>query len=139
LLGQAGSQAADEGAGIAAKHRPCRRDRGAETALSRCVCVGFIQGTIMSFLLKDPDAVLDYEVDWSADYLGTDVLSASEWSVSPAEPTGLAVLEQLFDGGLATVKASGGVAGHVYRLTNQVELESGLRDSRSVVIRVEAR
>jgi len=93
----------------------------------------------MSFLLKDPDAVLDYEIDWNADYLGTDVLSASEWSVSPAEPAGMAILEQLFDGGLATVKASGGVKGHIYRLTNHVSLESGLRDSRSVIIRVEAR
>jgi hypothetical protein len=93
----------------------------------------------MSFLLKDPDAVLDYEVDWSADYLGTDVLSGSEWSVSPAEASGLTILEQLFDGGLATVKASGGTVGHVYRLTNHISLESGLRDSRSVVIRVEAR
>ena len=27
----------------------------------------------MSFLLKDPDAVLDYLVDWGAEYLGTDV------------------------------------------------------------------
>jgi hypothetical protein len=51
----------------------------------------------------------------------------------------MTILEQLFDGGLATVKASGGRAGHVYRLTNHVSLESGLRDSRSVIIRVEAR
>jgi hypothetical protein len=93
----------------------------------------------MSFLLKDPDAVLDYEIDWSADYLGTDVLSASEWSVSPDEPDGLAVVEQLFDQGFATVKAGGGVTGRVYRLTNHVSLETGRRDTRSIVIRVEAR
>lgn len=93
----------------------------------------------MSFLLKDPDAVLDYLIDWGVDYLGSDVLASSEWSVSPAEPEGIELVEQLFDTSFATVKASGGVAGHVYRLTNHVALESGRRDSRSVVIRVEAR
>lgn len=93
----------------------------------------------MSYLLKDPDAVLDYLVDWGVDYLGSDVLSSSEWSVSPTEPQGIAVVEQLFETTFATVKASGGVPGHVYRLTNRVSLESGRRDSRSIVIRVEPR
>lgn len=93
----------------------------------------------MSFLLKDPAAVLDYLIDWGVDYLGADVLADSEWTVSPVEPLGLAIVEHLFDQSFATVKASGGIAGHVYRLANHVSLESGRRDSRSVVIRVEAR
>ena len=93
----------------------------------------------MSFLLKDPDSVLDYLVDWGVDYLGTDVLADSDWTVAPAEPLGLEVVEHVFDQSFATVKASGGLPGHIYRLTNRVTLESGRRDSRSVVIRVEAR
>jgi hypothetical protein len=72
----------------------------------------------MSFLLKDPDAVLDYLIDWAAEYLGTDVLTNSEWSVEPSEPGGVTVVPGEFDGRTAVVKASGGIAGHIYRLVN---------------------
>jgi hypothetical protein len=94
----------------------------------------------MSFLLKDPEAVLDYMVDWGAEYLGSaDVLINSEWSVDPDEPGGVTVLPGAFDGRTAVVKASGGIAGHVYRIVNRVELISGRFDSRSITVRVEKR
>lgn len=93
----------------------------------------------MSFLLKDPDAVLDYMIDWGAEYLGADVLTASAWSVTPDEPGGLAVMLGAFDERAASVKASGGIAGHVYRIVNRVELISGRVDSRSIIVRVEKR
>lgn len=35
----------------------------------------------MSYLLKDPDTVLDYLVDWGAEYLASDELLTSDWSV----------------------------------------------------------
>lgn len=93
----------------------------------------------MSFLLKDPDAVLDYLVDWGAEYLGSDGLLTSEWSVSPEEEGGVAIVSTEFDGRNATVKAAGGVAGRIYRLVNQVQTESGRTDRRSVTLRVEKR
>ena len=93
----------------------------------------------MSFLLKDPEAVLDYAVDWGAEYLGADVLTNSEWSVLPDEPGGVTVVPGMFDGRSAVVKASGGIPGHVYRLINTVQLISGRVDSRSITLRVEKR
>ena len=93
----------------------------------------------MSFLLKDPDAVLDYLVDWGAEYLGTDELTDSKWWVTPEEPGGITVVESDFDGKTATVMAAGGVPGRIYRLVNRVVLASGRFDSRSVVLRVEKR
>ena len=36
----------------------------------------------MSLLLKDPDAILDYSIDWGAEYLGGDLLAESEWSAA---------------------------------------------------------
>lgn len=93
----------------------------------------------MSLLLKDPRAALDYAVDWAAEYLDTDQVVQSSWSVSPIEDGGLEVVVDHVAPGLATVKAAGGVAGHVYRLTNQVLLASGREDSRSIMIRVEKR
>lgn len=93
----------------------------------------------MTLLLKDPEAVLDYAVDWAAEYLNVDVLAQSSWDVSPAEAGGVSIATSSFDTGVATVTASGGVPGHVYELRNSVVLQSGLADSRSVVVRVEKR
>ena len=93
----------------------------------------------MTLLLKDPEAELDYAVDWGAEYLGEDSLAQSEWEVAPVEPDGVTVLGATFDLLIATVKAGGGIPGRLYRLTNRVVLASGLIDSRSITLRVEQR
>lgn len=93
----------------------------------------------MTLLLKDPAAALDYAVDWGADYLNGDSLATSLWDVTPAEEGGVEIVASEFDQLIATVTASGGLAGRIYRLTNRVTLASGLQDSRSIMLRVEAR
>jgi hypothetical protein len=94
----------------------------------------------MSFLLKDPAAVLDYSIDWGAEYLGVDeLLAQSEWSVVPDEADGVSIAGSSFDPSIATVKAAGGTAGRIYKLVNQVTTGSGRVDERSIVIRVENR
>jgi len=93
----------------------------------------------MTLLLKDPAAVLDYSVDWGAEYLGADQLATSDWSVDPVETGGVTVEASEFDAAIATVKAAGGVPGRIYRLVNRVVLGSGRLDTRSIVLRVEKR
>ncbi|MBA2466879.1 MAG: hypothetical protein H0V46_04660 [Sphingomonas sp.] len=93
----------------------------------------------MTLLLKDPEAELDYAVDWGADYLGGDSLAQSDWEVAPAETGGVAIVDATFDALIATVKAGGGIPGRLYRLTNRVVMASGLIDSRSITLRVEPR
>ena len=94
----------------------------------------------MTLLLKDPDAVLDYSIDWGAEYLSAgDLIAQSAWSVFPNEPGGIAVVGSDFDASTSTVKAAGGLTGHIYKLINQVVLESGRIDNRSIVLRVEKR
>jgi hypothetical protein len=94
----------------------------------------------MSLLLKDPAAVLDYTIDWGAEYLAADeMLAASEWSVIPDEPGGVSVAGSDFDASTSTVKAAGGIAGHLYSLANRITTGSGRIDERSIVIRVENR
>jgi hypothetical protein len=94
----------------------------------------------MSFVLKDPDAVLDYSIDWGGEYLAEgELLAASSWSVLPDEPDGLAVVGSGFDSSASTVKAGGGVAGRLYRLVNLITTGAGRIDERSIVIRVEKR
>ena len=93
----------------------------------------------MTFLLKDPEASLDYAVDWGSQYLDADTLAASSWSVVPDEAGGLAVAASQFDARIATVQVGGGIAGRIYRLINHVTTASGLEDSRSIMLRVEKR
>jgi hypothetical protein len=94
----------------------------------------------MTLLLKDPDAVLDYSIDWGAEYLATgDLLTQSDWSVIPDESGGVTIVGSDFDARTSTVKASGGVPGKIYKLVNQVVTDSGRTDDRSVVLRVEKR
>jgi len=42
----------------------------------------------MTLVLKDPEASLDYAVDWGLEYLDADALAASSSSVEPDEPGG---------------------------------------------------
>jgi len=93
----------------------------------------------MTFLLKDPDSVLDYLIDWGAEYLGDDLLAESDWSVAPDEAGGVTIAGSDFDATTSTVKAGGGLPGRIYRLINEVVTASGRVDSRSIVLRVEKR
>ena len=94
----------------------------------------------MSYLLKDPEAVLDYMIDWGADYLlAGELLAESAWSVTPDERGGISVAGSDFDASTSTAKAAGGVAGHIYNLANRITTGMGRVDERSIVIRVENR
>jgi hypothetical protein len=94
----------------------------------------------MSYLLKDPEAVLDYLIDWGAEYLGAgELIAASDWSVELDEAGGLTIAGSDFDATTSTVKAAGGLAGHLYRLANRITTGAGRIDERSIVVRVEDR
>lgn len=93
----------------------------------------------MTLLIKDPEATLDYSVDWGAEYLSGDALVESGWTVSPGEPGGLSIVGNRFDLLMATVEVEGGIAGRIYRLTNHVSTAEGRSDSRSILVRVERR
>ncbi len=92
----------------------------------------------MSFYLKDPDSRVDYAIDWSG-YLDGQTVAASAWAVTPAEPGGVAVAQASFDLARTAATLEGGLAGHVYSVTNRVTLSDGQIDERSIALRVEER
>jgi len=92
----------------------------------------------MSFYLKDPEARVDYAIDW-APYLDGQTIAASLWGVAPVETGGIAIDEASFTPGRTATRLSGGVAGHSYSISNLVTLSDGSRDTRSILIRVEER
>lgn len=93
----------------------------------------------MSIFLKDPLAQTDHVVDWSAGYLGGRTIAQSGWAVMPPGPDGITAANPRIDGGLTVVTLSGGRAGQIYRIVNQILLSDGSRDERSLVVRVEER
>lgn len=82
--------------------------------------------------LKDPDATLDYAVDWSG-WLGSDTIGTSTWTT--ALPNGTASIS----GGTALVWLTGGTPGVFYTVANKIVTAAGRTDERTFVVKVESR
>ena len=89
----------------------------------------------MTTFLKDPDAVLDYSVDWSK-WLSGDQIETSAWSLS--DPA-LQAVNDSSTGTRTTVWLAGGVAGQSYTVTNRILTSGGRTDDRSFTIQVQDR
>lgn len=90
--------------------------------------------------LKDPAAVIDYVIDWSAGYLlGSEQITVSDWEVFPAVAVQDLAVESIppVISGVTTVFVVGGIAGKIYQLTNRITTDQGRTDERSITIRVE--
>ena len=89
----------------------------------------------MTTFTKDPDAVLDYSIEWSK-WLAGDQIQTSTWTVSDA------AIETASDSNTttrATVWLSGGIAGQAYTVTNRITTSGGRTDERSFTIQVQDR
>jgi len=86
------------------------------------------------YFTKDPDAVLDYAIDWSR-WLGSDTIQTSTWTVPP----GLTEVTSSHTTTTATIWLSGGTAGETYTVTNRIVTAGGRTDERSIYLRVEQR
>jgi hypothetical protein len=93
----------------------------------------------VAIFVKDPAAAIDYAVDWSAGYLVGQEVAQSIWAVDPVETGGLIVEAATQTAGKTEATLSGGIAGHVYRITNQVRFSDNRSDERTLVVRVEER
>ena len=83
---------------------------------------------------KDPDAVLDYQIDWSSWLASEETLTDSVWEV-----TGATALSSSFDEGITTVWLSGGEVGTLISATNRITTSEGRIDDRTVQIPVAER
>jgi hypothetical protein len=71
------------------------------------------------FPIKDPVAILDYEVDWSQ-WLSGDIIVASQWTAP-----GLIIQATSFSNSATVVWLSGGNANQRYKVTNQITTSGG--------------
>ncbi len=84
-------------------------------------------------MLKDPNAVLEYGVDWSK-WLGDDTITNATWDV-----TGADVDSESFDDTTTTVWLSGGITGAPIKATNHIVTAGGREDDRTLTISVRER
>jgi len=84
--------------------------------------------------MKDPGAVLDYAIHWSA-WLDTDTITDSEWTATE----GITVDSSSFTDTVSTVWLSGGTAGESYIVTNHITTVAGRQDDRSIKIKCKER
>lgn len=86
---------------------------------------------------KDPDALLDHEMDWT-EWLDGDTLAASEWIV----PDGITKDSEKGDTFTATATViwlSGGTEGEKYTLTNRITTAAGRIDDRSATVKIRSK
>ena len=93
----------------------------------------------MTIFLKDPQAGIDYAVDWGQGYLQGQTITGSVWNVTPDDAEGVRVTGELGSATRTAATLAGGEPGKVYRVANRVTLSDGRTDERSVTLRVEER
>jgi hypothetical protein len=90
---------------------------------------------MMAIYLKDPEAVLDYGIDWE-DWLGTnETITASTWEVQ----AGIDKDSDSFDNTATVIWLKNGTVGEDYVVTNHITTSANREDDRSMIIKVRAR
>lgn len=84
-----------------------------------------------STFLKDPDAVLDYVIDWST-WLNGDTIATSVWTV----PSGITQDSESESSTLATIWLSGGTVGETYQVRNRITTAGGRTEDRTIRIEI---
>ena len=80
---------------------------------------------------KDPNATLDYQINWSL-WLGTDTIVTSTWVV----PTGITRVSDSNGTTTTTIWLSGGTVSHDYELTNRIVTAAGRTEDRTITIQL---
>lgn len=80
---------------------------------------------------KDPDALLDYSIDWT-EWLRDDVILTSVWTV----PAGITDALESNSAYLTSIWLLGGTAGTAYSLVNRITTKSGRIEDRTITINV---
>jgi hypothetical protein len=89
---------------------------------------------VLATFTKDPDAVLDYTIDWSDWLTGAEELTAAAFTV----PTGITKDSEEKTTTTATVWLSGGTAGESYEITCHITTNNTKprEDDRTIKIKM---
>ena len=90
--------------------------------------------TPIAVFIKDPDAILDYALNWTK-WLEGDTISTGTWTID-AGPT---IASQNVSGGIVTMFLSGGADGVSYAARCRITTTGGRTDDRTIQIQVRER
>lgn len=94
----------------------------------------------MAAYIKDPEARLDYGLDWSEWLVEGETITASTWTLATANPdTVLTTSSQSHTDTVTVVWLAGGTLGADYEVTNHIVTSAGREDDRTHKIRVRNR
>lgn len=94
-----------------------------------------------AFIDKDPEATLDYSIDWTNWMPTSDTINTSTWAVT--SPSGdsdpITVSSDSETSYVATAVLTGGTAGNSYTITNTIATVNNITDRRNFRIFVKNR
>ena len=85
---------------------------------------------------KDPDEILDYEIDWSTRVVNGDTIGLSFWD---AQPGGLTMLSDSVAGLSTIIWLQAGIEGTTYSLTNHIYTTGGRQMDQTVRLRIKSK
>lgn len=104
---------------------------------------GFKADQYGAYIEKDPDAILDYSIDWTDWLAQGDSLQTSVWTVSTVTADYRPLVQNSNTvntvTSVGTVFIGNGSAGNTYTLTNRITTDSGLTDERYFRMRIKNR
>lgn len=103
---------------------------------------GYKQDHKGSYIPKDPNAQLVYQIDWTTEWMPTgDSLDSVSYTVETitGDTNPLAIESQGIQGGLTYVELSGGSDKNVYTVTCNIVTQDGITDTRRFRIKCEER
>ena len=88
-------------------------------------------------VVKDPQAILEYGVDWKTNWLKGDTIVASTWEL----PAGIELgpTQPSVSDGVATVWLAGGALGETYKVVNHITTAQGRQDDRTLHVVIQHR
>jgi len=102
---------------------------------------GYLRDNKGIYIDKDPNATLDYTLDWAEYTQAGDAIASAVWTSSAisGDATPIVIGAASINNDKATVLISGGTAGNIYTITCAVTSTNNLIDRRSFRIVVKSR
>lgn len=100
---------------------------------------GFQRDTVGNYIIKDPQAVLQYGVDWSEWLTTGDNLSDSTWTVETTGTNQITTTSPFILDNVALVTLVAGNPGEIYTVANTVTTDEGWTDTRRFRVKVDNR
>jgi hypothetical protein len=100
---------------------------------------GFLKDVNGTYIPKDPNASLQYGMDWKEWLVQGDTVSSSTWTVETTGTNAVTVADSTILDNVALITIAGGQEGTVYTVANTIVTGDGYVDARRFRVKVEKR